>query len=258
MTTVTAVERHLLGHPPAGRRPRERHDGRARRSHPGGRDDPRGPQRHRPERDGTLPRRPHDGRARSSIKPATVSGFVYWNTANNSTFVRATDPVLSGAVATLYGPRLINLSATTDASGAFQILERSPGRLQLHGQLPRGESSASRTCTRSRERRRTKRSASRPATVRATRTSSNGFAAADAAVTVSTDSLGLVRTATVELERKLHRPRTCGPGTTRSGHGPGRLARLPRDDVPRFRRPVGSAQLNLTLVPLVTVTRRSS
>ncbi|HEV8050044.1 MAG TPA: carboxypeptidase-like regulatory domain-containing protein, partial [Thermoplasmata archaeon] len=61
------------------------------------------------------------------VRPASVSGFVYWNTANNSTFIRSTDPVIAGATATLTGVGLATRNATTDASGAFEMLNVPPG-----------------------------------------------------------------------------------------------------------------------------------
>ncbi len=61
------------------------------------------------------------------LKPATVEGFVYWNTANNSTYVNGVDTLVSGANVTLWGAGLSRLVTTTDASGSYVLNNVPPG-----------------------------------------------------------------------------------------------------------------------------------
>jgi asparagine N-glycosylation enzyme membrane subunit Stt3 len=59
------------------------------------------------------------------LRPATVQGFVYWNTGNNSSYISSVDTLVPGANVTLYGPGLTRLTTTTDASGAY-VLDNVP------------------------------------------------------------------------------------------------------------------------------------
>ncbi|MCI4354704.1 MAG: carboxypeptidase-like regulatory domain-containing protein, partial [Thermoplasmata archaeon] len=61
------------------------------------------------------------------LKPATVQGFVYWNTANNSSYIPRADSLVPGATLHLWGPHLTSRSVTTDASGAFVLSNVAPG-----------------------------------------------------------------------------------------------------------------------------------
>lgn len=60
------------------------------------------------------------------LRPATVSGFIYWNTANNSSYIPNTDVTVSGATITLSGGGQVTARATTDASGSYQITNLPP------------------------------------------------------------------------------------------------------------------------------------
>ncbi len=62
-----------------------------------------------------------------TIPSGTVSGLVYFNTANNSEYTY-TDPLLPGAQAILWGPgNVTKLTATADASGSFTLTNVPPG-----------------------------------------------------------------------------------------------------------------------------------
>ncbi len=63
-----------------------------------------------------------------TIPGGSVSGFVYYNEANNSAFVPP-DPVLGGARVILWGSgsNLSKVTATTDASGSFSLSNIAPG-----------------------------------------------------------------------------------------------------------------------------------
>ncbi len=55
------------------------------------------------------------------IAPATVNGFVYWNSNNTSAYSPSADPLVPSARVVLWGDGLARLDVTTDASGSFQI-----------------------------------------------------------------------------------------------------------------------------------------
>ncbi len=59
---------------------------------------------------------------------ATVSGFVYWNIANDTSYEPNTDAVMSGATVVLWGTNNgSRITTTTDASGSFQLKNVPPG-----------------------------------------------------------------------------------------------------------------------------------
>jgi len=60
------------------------------------------------------------------LKPATVQGFVYWNSANNSSYRPHTDQLLAGGTVTLWGSGLTIRTIATDASGAFVLSNVAP------------------------------------------------------------------------------------------------------------------------------------
>ncbi len=62
-----------------------------------------------------------------TIPSGTVNGFVYWNTANSSTFEPTTDLVIPGARVTLSQSGLDSFTAVTDASGSFSLPSIPPG-----------------------------------------------------------------------------------------------------------------------------------
>jgi asparagine N-glycosylation enzyme membrane subunit Stt3 len=66
-----------------------------------------------------------------TLKPASVSGFVWWNAANNTTYNPATDRVLPGASVNLYGAGLPAFHTTTDASGTYVFPIVPPGVYNL-------------------------------------------------------------------------------------------------------------------------------
>ena len=56
------------------------------------------------------------------IAPATVEGFVYWNSNNTTAYSPSADPLVPSAHVVLWGGNgLARIAATTDASGSFQI-----------------------------------------------------------------------------------------------------------------------------------------
>ncbi len=65
------------------------------------------------------------------LKAATVEGFVYWNTANNSSYVNGVDTLVTGANVTLWGPGLARITTTTDASGSYLLANVPPGVYNL-------------------------------------------------------------------------------------------------------------------------------
>jgi asparagine N-glycosylation enzyme membrane subunit Stt3 len=185
------------------------------------------------------------------VKPATVSGFVYWNTANNSTFLRSVDGIVAGATIDLNGTNLTNLSATTDASGAFQFNNVPPGvynfTIRYRGaNFPQSSvyaepgKTANETIGLS------------PGSVIGHADFPDGFAATDATVTIS-DSLGVVRTTTVDSSGNFT-AENLGPGNysvraMAPGVSIGSVGTV--FSVPKAG---GAIHVNLTLVPLVTVS----
>ncbi|HTT34532.1 MAG TPA: carboxypeptidase regulatory-like domain-containing protein [Thermoplasmata archaeon] len=61
------------------------------------------------------------------LAPATVSGFLYWNNANNSSYIAGTDSVVPGASVVLWGGPGGARTVPTDASGAFSVTGLAPG-----------------------------------------------------------------------------------------------------------------------------------
>ncbi|MCI4342341.1 MAG: carboxypeptidase regulatory-like domain-containing protein [Thermoplasmata archaeon] len=61
------------------------------------------------------------------LPSTTVSGFVYFNDANNSTYQPAADRLAVGATVNLFGAGLPTYTALTDASGSYQLAGISPG-----------------------------------------------------------------------------------------------------------------------------------
>ncbi|EQD43570.1 Oligosaccharyl transferase STT3 subunit family [mine drainage metagenome] len=62
-----------------------------------------------------------------------VQGFVYWNSANNSTYIPTTDAVIPGAQVVLWGGNNTSrLSQVTDASGAFDLTHVPPGNYNMN------------------------------------------------------------------------------------------------------------------------------
>ena len=63
-----------------------------------------------------------------TLPGATVTGFVYWDIGNTSSYNPATDPVVVGAHAILWGASNVSkITATTDASGSFVLSNVPPG-----------------------------------------------------------------------------------------------------------------------------------
>ncbi|HXW67677.1 MAG TPA: carboxypeptidase regulatory-like domain-containing protein [Thermoplasmata archaeon] len=63
-----------------------------------------------------------------TLRGGTVSGLVYWNTANSTTYEPSTDRVVPGAQVVLWGAgNLSKITATTDASGSFDLANVPPG-----------------------------------------------------------------------------------------------------------------------------------
>jgi asparagine N-glycosylation enzyme membrane subunit Stt3 len=184
------------------------------------------------------------------IHPSTVSGFVYWNTANNSTFIRSTDPVLAGATATLYGVGLANRTATTDASGAFQMLDVPPGVYNFSITYRGGRFSEPNVYALP-DKSENETIGLTPGTLNGHADFSNGFGVPNAVVTVSNSS-GVFATATSETDGNF----TVGnlpPGNyTASVMAPGvSLGSL--GNAFTIVTAGSSAQLNVSLVPLVAV-----
>jgi dolichyl-phosphooligosaccharide-protein glycotransferase len=61
------------------------------------------------------------------LRPTTVSGFVYFNDANNSTYLPSSDTLVPGALLTFSGTGLPTYTATTDPSGSYEISNIAPG-----------------------------------------------------------------------------------------------------------------------------------
>ncbi|MCI4330719.1 MAG: carboxypeptidase regulatory-like domain-containing protein [Thermoplasmata archaeon] len=65
---------------------------------------------------------------RPIVLPATtVQGIVYWNAANNSSYIPHLDPLAVGATVSLYGAGLSSHHSVTDASGAFVFTDIPAG-----------------------------------------------------------------------------------------------------------------------------------
>jgi dolichyl-phosphooligosaccharide-protein glycotransferase len=63
-----------------------------------------------------------------TLPGATVTGFVYWNIGNSTSYNPATDPVVVGAHAVLWGASNVSrITTTTDASGSFVLNNVPPG-----------------------------------------------------------------------------------------------------------------------------------
>ncbi len=57
-----------------------------------------------------------------TIGSSTVSGTIYWNAANSTSYDPTTDPVVAGAEIVLWGPNNVTrIITTTDASGTFEL-----------------------------------------------------------------------------------------------------------------------------------------
>lgn len=65
------------------------------------------------------------------LGPSTVQGFVYWNAANNSSFIQHIDPVVTGATVHLWSGGGIARTAVTDASGAFILADLPAGNYNM-------------------------------------------------------------------------------------------------------------------------------
>lgn len=59
------------------------------------------------------------------LAPQRMQGFLYWNTANNSSFIPSADPTVAGATLTLWGGGSVR-SVTTDASGSYAFNNLPP------------------------------------------------------------------------------------------------------------------------------------
>jgi dolichyl-diphosphooligosaccharide--protein glycosyltransferase len=66
-----------------------------------------------------------------TLKPAMLSGVLYWNTANSSSYVQSTDVPITGARMTLSNGALFNESSTTDILGSYAFRNLSPGQYNL-------------------------------------------------------------------------------------------------------------------------------
>ena len=67
-----------------------------------------------------------------TVDPATVQGFVYWNSNNSTVFEPANDPLVPGAEVLLWGANgTARISAVTDASGSFNLPNVPPGSYNL-------------------------------------------------------------------------------------------------------------------------------
>ena len=63
-----------------------------------------------------------------ALAPGSLQGFVYWNAANNSSYSPSVDQLIAGAQVRFSSVgNFTNLSATTDASGSYQIENVPPG-----------------------------------------------------------------------------------------------------------------------------------
>ena len=63
-----------------------------------------------------------------AVDPGTVEGFVYWNGNNTTSFIPSQDHLVSGAQIVLWGPNgTARITATTDASGSFSLVNVPPG-----------------------------------------------------------------------------------------------------------------------------------
>jgi dolichyl-phosphooligosaccharide-protein glycotransferase len=63
-----------------------------------------------------------------TVGSSSAAGFVYWNLGNTSGYLPTTDPLVPGAEVLLWGPgNLSKITATTDASGSFQLANVPPG-----------------------------------------------------------------------------------------------------------------------------------
>ncbi|MGC2204998.1 MAG: carboxypeptidase regulatory-like domain-containing protein [Thermoplasmata archaeon] len=63
-----------------------------------------------------------------TLPAGSVSGFVYWDAGNTSTYTPPADALVSGAKVVLWGPNnTTRITATTDASGAIDLTNVPPG-----------------------------------------------------------------------------------------------------------------------------------
>jgi dolichyl-phosphooligosaccharide-protein glycotransferase len=65
------------------------------------------------------------------LRGGPVQGFVYWNTANNTTYQPTVDALVPGATAILWAHGFPTETRTTDASGAFRFPNIPPGDYNL-------------------------------------------------------------------------------------------------------------------------------
>ncbi|HKV90326.1 MAG TPA: carboxypeptidase regulatory-like domain-containing protein, partial [Thermoplasmata archaeon] len=185
------------------------------------------------------------------LQPATISGFAYWNTANNTTFVRSVDPLIAGATVTLFGTGLATHTVTTDASGAFSVPDLPPGVYNFTVTY-RGAKFTETSVFALPGKTANQSVALSPGAIAGHASFPSGFGAASAEITVS-DSLGVVRTGTADTNgnfsiRNLapgnYSLRAVAPGTSIGSVG----------TVAAVTKAGATAHVNLTLVPLATVS----
>ncbi len=188
------------------------------------------------------------------LSPQKVQGFVYWNTANNSTYLPTVDATLPGATLTLWGAGGPARTVTTDASGTYVFSNLPPGLYNLSVNyrgsnfseaqvyaVPGGSGLTNRTIGLA------------AAVVTGYVRTENGTGLAQALVTVSSSSGGIASTSSTNLSGG-YSVTNLGPGNySIAASVPGASQASPPSAI-TILTPGSKLHANLTVAPVLTVT----
>ena len=185
------------------------------------------------------------------LNPGTVEGFVYWNTANNSSYIPNADLLVPGASAILWGNGHPTRTALTDASGAFVIGNVAPGVYNLSIAYDGANFSQPQVYVRNGQSVNASHGLS-PATLEGVVRTDTGVPAVGATVQVQSES-GEVSATTTNATGGFRIP-NLGPGNySATASLPGEAMASPPAAV-SFAQPGGLVRTNFTLAPVVQIS----
>jgi len=144
-----------------------------------------------------------------TLGAGTVSGFVYWQNTNTTSFTSGPDTLIPGAQVVFWGSNLTRSTAVTDASGSFDLTGVSPGVYQysvLYGEQNYSQSSV----TVSPGSNSNATAGIRSAVVRGTTLDATGKALSNVVVTIAGPG-GVTSNVTTNITGKFHLT-SFGPG----------------------------------------------